>query len=123
MLKHRRNRQRKWLSIGMNLTIGSFKRKTQQNTNLIQHGEAIYVPLTYNTTNTPNKALFNQIISTHNHPFFCIELIHIFSYSNHNTFSYTYSFHILLSKTIINCKLYMHNFTYKFQCMIPDTHS
>ena len=60
--------------IEINLIIGLFSCKTQQITNLIQYGVAIYFPTTYNTTNTPNKLSSDQFICTHNYPFFCIEL-------------------------------------------------
>ena len=42
---------------GINLIIGLFLYKTQQITNLIQYGGAIYVPSTYNTTNTTNRSI------------------------------------------------------------------
>ena len=43
--------------VKINSIIGLIQCKTQQITNLIQCGVAIYVPPTYNTTNTPNKLL------------------------------------------------------------------
>tara|TARA_B000000565_G_scaffold20712_1_gene14404 strand:+ start:54 stop:224 length:171 start_codon:yes stop_codon:yes gene_type:complete len=41
----------------INLIIGLVLYKTQQITNLIQYGGAIYVPPTYNTTNTTNRSI------------------------------------------------------------------
>ena len=60
--------------IEINSIIGLFSCKTQQITNLLQHGVAIYFPTTYNTT---NKLLSDQFICTHNYSFFCIELSQI----------------------------------------------
>ena len=74
----------------INLIIGLFQCKTKQTINLIQYGVAIYVPPTYNTTNTLNKSISHQFICTHNFSFFCIKLFHILT----NTVSYAYSFHI-----------------------------
>ena len=51
----------------INLIIGSFSYKTQQITNPIQCGEAIYFPTPYNTTNTLNKLLCDIYMYTQLH--------------------------------------------------------
>ena len=76
----------------INLIIGLVLYKTQQITNLIQYGGAIYFPPTYNTTNTTNRLISDQFPCTHNYPFVCIDLIQLL-----NLYQSQYIFlHILL---------------------------
>ena len=88
----------------INLMIGLFLYKTQQITNLIQYGGTIHVTFTYITTNTTNGLTSDQLPCTHNYPFVCIDLLHVF-----NLFQLQCIFpHILLPYFIIETHYKLH---------------